>query len=268
MVWGRIWYGAEGTERRNRVSPERPPRRHPSRHRGGHVRRLRPRQTSRPARINFRTEPQTPREWTDGFTCLRDRYPRLVAEADGEIAGIAYAVPWKARRAYDWTAEASVYVSHRHQRRGLGLALCPHLLKTLEAQGLQERDRCHRPAQRPQRAPARGARLHPLRHPAGGRLQARGVARRRLLATGVHTAGPAPHRASRGGWASAALWPLSVDGFLFLATVGLLKPARHRSVPCGRHRGGAGSRLEAGARRRSATGRPAVLGGASRPPVR
>jgi hypothetical protein len=29
----------------------------------------------------------------DDFTRLRARYPRLVAEADGEIAGIAYAFP-------------------------------------------------------------------------------------------------------------------------------------------------------------------------------
>ncbi|MET7479924.1 hypothetical protein ABZT17_36960 [Streptomyces sp. NPDC005648] len=42
--------------------------------------------------------------------------------------------------------------------------------------------------------------------------------------------------ALRGGadGVSAALWPLSVDGLLLLATVGLLKPSRHASSGVGR----------------------------------
>jgi len=75
--------------------------------------------------VNFRTEPQEPQEWTDDLVRLRERYPWLVAEVDGEVAGIAYAGPWKARNAYDWTAESTVYVSPRHQRgvRGLGIGV-------------------------------------------------------------------------------------------------------------------------------------------------
>lgn len=61
--------------------------------------------------VNFRTEPQTPQEWTQDLLHLQERYPWLVAEVDGEIAGIAYAGPWKARNAYDWTAESTVYIS-------------------------------------------------------------------------------------------------------------------------------------------------------------
>nr|ADF81054.1 phosphinothricin acetyltransferase [Tobacco plastid transformation vector pSS33]ADF81056.1 phosphinothricin acetyltransferase [Tobacco plastid transformation vector pSS42]AEO95758.1 phosphinothricin acetyltransferase [synthetic construct]AEO95759.1 phosphinothricin acetyltransferase [synthetic construct] len=87
--------------------------------------------------VNFRTEPQEPQEWTDDLVRLRERYPWLVAEVDGEVAGIAYAGPWKARNAYDWTAESTVYVSPRHQRTGLGSTLYTHLLKSLEAQGFK-----------------------------------------------------------------------------------------------------------------------------------
>lgn len=86
---------------------------------------------------NFRTEPQTPDEWTKDLLQLRERYPWLVAEVDGVVAGIAYAGPWKARHAYDWTAESTVYVSPRHQRLGLGSTLSTHLLKSLEAQGFR-----------------------------------------------------------------------------------------------------------------------------------
>ncbi|MEU3529467.1 phosphinothricin N-acetyltransferase [Streptomyces sp. NPDC038707] len=87
--------------------------------------------------VNFRTEPQTPDEWTTDLLHLRERYPWLVAEVDGVVAGIAYGGPWKARNAYDWTAESTVYVSHRHQRLGLGSTLYTHLLKSMEAQGFK-----------------------------------------------------------------------------------------------------------------------------------
>ena len=39
------------------------------------------------------------------------------------------------RRAYDWAAEVTVYVSHLHHRRGVGAALYAALLPILEAQG-------------------------------------------------------------------------------------------------------------------------------------
>lgn len=87
--------------------------------------------------VNFRTEPQTPDEWTKDLLALRERYPWIVAEVDGVVAGIAYGGPWKARNAYDWTAEATVYVSPRHQRLGLGTALYTHLLESVEAQGFR-----------------------------------------------------------------------------------------------------------------------------------
>ncbi|KPI15316.1 Phosphinothricin acetyltransferase [Actinobacteria bacterium OK074] len=87
--------------------------------------------------VNFRTEPQTPQEWTLDLLHLQERYPWLVAEVDGQVAGIAYAGPWKARNAYDWTAESTVYVSPRHQRLGLGSTLYTHLLKSMEAQGFK-----------------------------------------------------------------------------------------------------------------------------------
>lgn len=87
--------------------------------------------------VNFRTEPQTAQEWIEDLERLRERYPWLVAEVDGVVAGIAYTGPWKARSAYDWTAEATVYVSHRHQRLGLGSTLYTHLLTSMEEQGFK-----------------------------------------------------------------------------------------------------------------------------------
>ena len=48
-----------------------------------------------------------------------ERYPWLVAEADGKIVGYAYAGPFKARAAYDWAVETTIYV--REDRRGTGV---------------------------------------------------------------------------------------------------------------------------------------------------
>lgn len=39
------------------------------------------------------------------------RYPYLVSEKDGRLAGYAYAGPFKERRAYDWSVETTIYYS-------------------------------------------------------------------------------------------------------------------------------------------------------------
>ena len=61
--------------------------------------------------------------------------PWLVAMVDGVVAGYAYATPWRVRSAYRFSAESSVYVSHRSPRRGLGRALYVVLLERLRGAG-------------------------------------------------------------------------------------------------------------------------------------
>jgi len=48
-----------------------------------------------------------------------ERHPALVAEEDGNVTGWASLSPWSDRRAYDGTAEISIYV--RSDRRGMGI---------------------------------------------------------------------------------------------------------------------------------------------------
>jgi len=84
---------------------------------------------------NFNTEAQSLEHWQSEFTAGRGSYPWLVAELGGEVVGMAYAGRYRVRRAYDWNAEVTVYVSHRHHRRGVARALYQELLPTLEAQG-------------------------------------------------------------------------------------------------------------------------------------
>jgi phosphinothricin acetyltransferase len=52
----------------------------------------------------------------------------LVAECGGTIVGYSYASPYRARPAYRYTVENSVYVDHVLARRGIGLALLGALI--------------------------------------------------------------------------------------------------------------------------------------------
>ncbi len=64
-------------------------------------------------------------------------HPWLVLERDGEVAGFAYAGPHRARAAYRWAAEVSVYVAPEAQGTGAGRALYGALLDLLRRQGLR-----------------------------------------------------------------------------------------------------------------------------------
>ena len=84
--------------------------------------------------VNFRTEPQNVDEWRDDWRRLHSRFPWLVA-TDDRVVGVAYAAPFHGRAAYQWTAEATVYVDPSSQRRGVGDALYTELLARLRRQG-------------------------------------------------------------------------------------------------------------------------------------
>ena len=68
---------------------------------------------------------------------IRGAYPYLVAEADGRIAGYAYAHRYRERAAYDWDAETSIYLDPAYCGRGIGRAMYGALLTLLEMQGVR-----------------------------------------------------------------------------------------------------------------------------------
>lgn len=62
-------------------------------------------------------------------------HPWLVADDGGAVVGYAYAGPHRARAAYRWAAEVSVYVAPDAHRRGIARTLYTELLDRLTAQG-------------------------------------------------------------------------------------------------------------------------------------
>jgi L-amino acid N-acyltransferase YncA len=58
--------------------------------------------------------------------------PYLVAEIGGHIAGYSYATPYRARSAYRFTIENSVYVDQARHRGGIGRALLTELIARCE----------------------------------------------------------------------------------------------------------------------------------------
>lgn len=67
-------------------------------------------------------------------TCAK--YPYLVAERDGRVEGYAYAGPFHARAAYDWSCELSIYLDHEARGQGLGRTLYAALSDALAQMGI------------------------------------------------------------------------------------------------------------------------------------
>jgi L-amino acid N-acyltransferase YncA len=65
-------------------------------------------------------------------------YPYLVAQSAGELLGYAYVGPYRARPAYRWTVENSIYVAPEAHRRGVGTALLRRLIEMSEAKGYRQ----------------------------------------------------------------------------------------------------------------------------------
>lgn len=77
----------------------------------------------------FEESARPERDWAELLARLPGLgLPFLVAETAGEVAGYAYAGPWRAKPGYRYTAEDSVFVAHGQTGRGIGSALLAALL--------------------------------------------------------------------------------------------------------------------------------------------
>ncbi|MGH8183061.1 MAG: arsinothricin resistance N-acetyltransferase ArsN1 family B [Rhodanobacteraceae bacterium] len=86
--------------------------------------------------VTFEEQPVTDCEMQSRIESVLKRFPWLVLERDGKVAGYAYAASWKARSGYRFAAESSIYLAPAHIGRGFGSALYTSLLENLRARGI------------------------------------------------------------------------------------------------------------------------------------
>lgn len=92
--------------------------------------------------ITFEYEVPSVEEFAGRIEHILEKYPYLVAEAEGEIVGYAYAGTFKARAAYDWSVETTIYVNQKKKRMGIGGKLYAALEEALRAQHILNLNAC------------------------------------------------------------------------------------------------------------------------------
>jgi L-amino acid N-acyltransferase YncA len=87
---------------------------------------------------SFELEPPDEAEMARRYRTLAGRFPYLVAERAGVVVGYAYAGPYRARPAYNWSVEDSIYIAPEFHRRGIGALLLARLVADSEALGFRQ----------------------------------------------------------------------------------------------------------------------------------
>jgi L-amino acid N-acyltransferase YncA len=85
--------------------------------------------------VSFETEAPDAAQIADRIARTLVRFPWLVCEWNGRIAGYAYATRHRERKAYQWSVDTSAYVSPGQWRRGVGTGLYRSLFAILAVQG-------------------------------------------------------------------------------------------------------------------------------------
>jgi phosphinothricin acetyltransferase len=84
---------------------------------------------------NFATEPEPLSMWITSWEETNEKYPWLVAKHGDDLVGFAKASPHRARGAYAWIAEVSVYIRPDRQGQRIGSRLYGRLIPLLRGQG-------------------------------------------------------------------------------------------------------------------------------------
>ncbi len=85
--------------------------------------------------ITFETEPPTPAQMAERIAVAQATHAWLVLVDEDRVVGYAYGGPYKARAAYRWSCEVSVYLEVGRRRGGGGRSLCEALFARLAERG-------------------------------------------------------------------------------------------------------------------------------------
>ncbi|MEV7967721.1 N-acetyltransferase family protein [Sphaerisporangium sp. NPDC088356] len=87
----------------------------------------------------FEETPPTVPDWERRLDDLAGRrLPFLIADVGGQVAGYAYASPWRPKPAYRHTVEDTIYLAPGWTGRGLGRALLDALLAGCASAGARQ----------------------------------------------------------------------------------------------------------------------------------
>jgi phosphinothricin acetyltransferase len=85
--------------------------------------------------VTFEVDPPTAAEFAERIAAANRTHAWLALEQDGTVTGYAYGTVFKARAAYRWSCEVSVYLERSEHRRGGGRALYEALFTRLAERG-------------------------------------------------------------------------------------------------------------------------------------
>lgn len=85
----------------------------------------------------FDTQCVSPDEMGGLIRSLKEKFPFLVASAEGAVVAFCYAHPWKKKDAYARTLETTIYLHPEFCRRGLGEILMKRLIEECRNSGIR-----------------------------------------------------------------------------------------------------------------------------------
>ena len=86
--------------------------------------------------VSFEYDPPIAEEFAGRMASTMDKFPYLVAEADGTVIGYAYAQQLGLRSAYRYSVELSIYLDRDARGAGVGRALYERMEEALRVQGM------------------------------------------------------------------------------------------------------------------------------------
>lgn len=87
--------------------------------------------------ISFEEVPPSVEEMQQRIVSALPTYPYLVAIRQGRVVGYAYASQHRARAAYRWAVDVTVYIADTERRSGVGHTLYSALIPILQRQGFR-----------------------------------------------------------------------------------------------------------------------------------
>ena len=133
--------------------------------------------------VSFETTAPSAEDMATRIAAIERECPWLVLDVGGRAAGYAYASRHRERAAYMWAVDTAVYVG-RLSPAGCRLRLVDDALRASRSAGLRQGLRGNYVAERRERPIARDDGLHARRNVSPNWIQARSLARRRLVPDG------------------------------------------------------------------------------------